>query len=220
MSKTGLLRSLTAATLAAAIFATSSLTALAAPGKTIMGELTVTGANVTVNGETANTGRTIFSSNTIATPANSGAVVNLGALGQVELAPNSSIDLTFDENGISGTLKSGQVKVAGASNVAANISTKTGAVTAETNEAKAFTVNFTGAKTEATSELGTITLNENGKATKIGNKQTDDDQGFLSGQSIVYAILFGVAAGALIYVAARDNNEVNAGSTVIVSPIR
>ncbi len=111
MSKTGFLRSLTAATLAAAIFAASSLTTLAAPGKTIMGELTVNGADVTVNGETANTGRTIFSSNTIATPANSGAIVNLGALGQIELAPNSSINLTFDENGISGTLTSGQVKL-------------------------------------------------------------------------------------------------------------
>lgn len=89
MSKTRFLRSLTATSLAAAVFATSSMLGLAAPGKAEMGELIVSGGSaVTVNGETANTGRTIFSSNTITTPAAAGATVNLGKLGQIEVAPN------------------------------------------------------------------------------------------------------------------------------------
>lgn len=221
MSKTGLLRSVTSATLAAAVFATSSLAAFAAPGKTAMGELTVAGdAQVLVNGESANTGRTVFSSNTITTPATAGATVNLGKLGQIELAPNSTLKLNFDEHGISGDLQTGRVKVAGAPNVAASINTRTGVVTTDQTEAKTFVVNFDGAKTEAASEVGSAVLNENGKAVKVGNKQNDDDEGFFGGQSVVYGILFGVAAGVVIYIAARDNNEVNAGSGVVVSPTR
>ncbi len=224
MSKTRFLRSLTATSLAAAIFASSSMLALAAPGKAEMGELVISGGSaVTVNGETANTGRTVFSSNTITTPADSGATVNLGKLGQVELAPNSSMSLSFNESSISGTLLNGRVKVSAPSDISANIQTKTGIVTADTNQAKNFTVSFDGAKTNVASETGTVTLNEAGKATKVGKQQTDDDDKTLFGvgSAVVYAVVFGAAAAVLIYTATNDSNKItlNGGSTP-VSPTR
>lgn len=228
MSKTNFLRSLTAASLAATVFATSSMLALAAPGKAGMGELIVSGGSaVTINGEAANTGRTVFSSNTIATTADAGATVNLGKLGQIELAPNSSLNLTFNETSISGALLNGRVKVSGANDIAANIHTKTGFVIAESNQAKNFTVSFDGAKTNVASEAGVVTLTENGSAIKVGQQQTDDDDNdseggfFNSGSSVIYAIVFGAAAAAIIYVAVDGSNEVNlSGGSTPVSPTR
>jgi hypothetical protein len=223
MSKTRFLRSLTATSLAAVVFASSSMLALAAPGKTEMGELVVSGGSaVTVNGETANTGRTVFSSNTITTSADAGATVNLGKLGQIELAPNSSMSLTFDEAGISGTLSNGRVKVSGANEIAANIQTKTGFVTAEPNQAKNFTVSFDGSKTNVASEAGIVTLSESGKATKVGKQTTDDDDELFGvGSAFVYAVVFGAAAAVIIYTATRDSNEINLNrTTTLVSPTR
>lgn len=227
MSKTKFLRSLTAASLAATVFATSSMLALAAPGKAEMGELIVSGGSaVTINGEAANSGRTVFSSNTIATTADAGATVNLGKLGQIELAPNSTMSLTFDGNSISGALLNGRVKVSGANDIAASIHTKTGLVIAESNQTKNFTVSFDGAKTNVVSEAGVVTLTENGNAVKVGQQQTDDDDDsesgfFNSGSSVIYAIVFGAAAAAIIYVAVDDSNEVNlSGGSTPVSPTR
>jgi hypothetical protein len=221
MSRISFLRSTVATSLAAALFATSSMVALAG-GKTAMGELTVSGgAEVLVNGEAAQSGRTVFSSNTITTPANTSAVINLGKTGQIEIAPNSSVTLAFDENSISGALASGRVKVNGAENVAANISTKTAQVIADTASAKAFVVNFDGTKTSASSELGSAVLNEAGKTTPV-SKDDDDNGGFFSANSaVLYAIIFGGAAATIIYIAARDNNKFtfSTGSTV-VSPTR
>lgn len=226
MSKTSFFRSLTAASLAATVFATSSMLALAAPGKAEMGELIVSGSSaVTINGEAANTGRTVFSSNTIATTGEAGAIVNLGKLGQIELAPNSSMSLTFDETSISGALLNGRVKVSGANDVAASITTQTGVATAESNQAKNFTVSFDGAKTNVASEAGVVTLTENGSAIKVGQQQTDtdDDEGgfFNGGSAVIYAIVFGAAAAAIIYVAVDDSNEINlSGGSTPVSPTR
>jgi hypothetical protein len=114
--------------LCVAILATYSMVALAGPRK-VAGELTVSGKDangeapfVLVNGEAARSGRSIFSASTIATSESTGAVVNLGRLGKVELAPATVLTLTFDETGVSGDLASGIVSVFGTSD---KISVKT-----------------------------------------------------------------------------------------------
>jgi hypothetical protein len=62
----------------------------------IQGRLTTAGDNpVTVNGNSAKTGETIFSGQQIQTPAGTGATVQLGALGSLEIAPGSNVTLTF-----------------------------------------------------------------------------------------------------------------------------
>jgi hypothetical protein len=76
--------------LSVTILATYSMVALAAPAKSI-GELTVSGKDVRVNGEVAQSGRTIFSATTISTSDTSGATINLNGGGKVEIAPSSVV---------------------------------------------------------------------------------------------------------------------------------
>lgn len=103
----------------AALLTTTSMVAMANSGR-IAAELTVSGRNVNgdapavmVNGEAANSGRSIFPSSTITTPDNTTAVISMGKAGQIELAPNSSLNLTFDDNTVSGELTAGQLTVLG-----------------------------------------------------------------------------------------------------------
>ena len=69
-----------------------------------------------VNGEAAQNGRSIFSSSTIATPENTNATINLGKIGSIKLAPNTTLTLSFNENGINGDLLAGKVTVLNAAN--------------------------------------------------------------------------------------------------------
>src|SRR5258708_8042728 len=98
------------------LITTYAMVTLAASNKPV-GELIVSGdilpdgAAVTVNGEAAKTGRTIFASNTIVTPESTGAVVNLGKTGKIELGSNSTFTLSGDGNVISGDLTGGSLTV-------------------------------------------------------------------------------------------------------------
>lgn len=94
------------------LLATSTMFVLASGS--VAGEIIVSGhgdkASVTLNGEKAFSGRTFFSSGTIAT-SDSSAIINLGKLGRVSMAPNSTLNLSFTENTISGEVLGGEVKV-------------------------------------------------------------------------------------------------------------
>ena len=114
-----------------AVFATYSMVALAGSDR-IAGELTITGNGlngeiVTVNGEAARSGRTVFSSSVVATPASSGAVINLGKSGIIELAPNTTFTVIFDDKSVSGDLTSGKITVLGAAN-SVNVKTMAGEI--------------------------------------------------------------------------------------------
>lgn len=62
--------------------------------------LTTTGNQpITVNGASAASGASLLTGATIETPAAVSATIDLGALGTVELQPNSSIQLDFDDSG-------------------------------------------------------------------------------------------------------------------------
>lgn len=115
-----MLRNITAACLAFVIFTTSSMIALASPAgdKSLMGEITVSGQtangnapSVMLNGEAVFSGRTFLSNNTISTPNDVTSTVKLGKLGYIVLNPNTTLNLSFDEKTISGTLSAGQIKV-------------------------------------------------------------------------------------------------------------
>src|ERR1044072_1598524 len=128
------------ACLIVALYVTYSMVALASTDK-IAGELIVSGkTTVTVNGETAQTGRSIFSASTITTPENTTATINLGRTGKVELAPNSSLTVNFDQNSISGNLTAGSVTVIGSADTTSAITALNGKVSSETS-GSTFTVN-------------------------------------------------------------------------------
>src|SRR6266542_6294388 len=54
---------------------------------------------ILVNGASAATGASILTGATIETPADVGATINLGALGTLDVAPNTKVQLEFDQNG-------------------------------------------------------------------------------------------------------------------------
>jgi hypothetical protein len=86
------------------------LIASVAPQGAVQGRLTTRGNNpVTVNGNSATSGETIFSGQSIQTPDGVGATVNLPGLGRVDLAPNTNITLSFEAGKINVTLASGCV---------------------------------------------------------------------------------------------------------------
>lgn len=96
------------------ISATSMFT-LASSSKSI-GELIVTGINsdgasVTVNGEPAKSGRTVFASSTITTPEGTTVVLNMGKAGKIELSPNTTFSIDGDGNVVQGSLTAGNVTV-------------------------------------------------------------------------------------------------------------
>ncbi len=118
ISKLWIRKTLTACVFVA-LLTTTSMVASANSGR-IAGELTVSGKNVNgetpvvlVNGESAKSGRSIFPSSTITTPDDTSAVISMGKAGQIELGPNSSLNLTFDDKSVDGELNAGRLTVLG-----------------------------------------------------------------------------------------------------------
>lgn len=181
-----------------AIFAAYSTVALAVSGKTA-GELTVsgTGANgeapfVLVNGEAAKSGRSIFSSSTISTPDQATALVSMGKLGQIQLAPNSAMTLSFGDSSISGDLTAGSVTVLGSSQPVAVKMLNGNTVNLVAGE----TANATGSAAQTTTHGG-------GKAWWA-----------LAG-------ILGAAAVIIIWTATSGNDNINIGSGGnVISPNR
>jgi hypothetical protein len=182
-----------------AVLATYSMVALASPERTV-GELTVTGNGsngetpfVTVNGESAKSGRSIFTSSVIATPSNAGAVINLGKTGVIELAPNTTFSISFDNTSISGDLKAGTLTVLGAS---------------------------TGVDVK-TSDGRMVRAVAGESVTTAGKAQDDDDDDDAGGAAWwLWAIVFGGAAAGVLIAATQDNTANLGGGATTVSPTR
>jgi len=115
--------------LVAALVMTYSMVILAAPGVAV-GDLTISGraispeAVVTVNGEPATSGRTLFSSGVIRTPEGLSAVLNLGKAGKIRLDPSSTFALSVNNDIASGELLAGNLTVI---NTASPVAVKTAA---------------------------------------------------------------------------------------------
>lgn len=125
--------------IALAVWNVFSMTALAATPDGLMGEITVNG-QVTVNGQNAVSSSTVTSDSTIVTGANSGATINLGKNGRVEILSDSTLTLKFNNNSIIGTLMSGKIRVTNAAAVATSISTRNATVIADAGQANTFGV--------------------------------------------------------------------------------
>ncbi len=97
-----------------AIIVTYSMVSLAASSKPV-GELIVSGgpenASVNVNGESAKSGRTLFTNSTISTPDGMQAILSLGKTGKLQLAPNTTFSLASDTGTVTGSLVSGRITV-------------------------------------------------------------------------------------------------------------
>lgn len=178
-----------------ALVATYSMVALAGEGKA-SGEIVVTGtgssatSTVTVNGESVKSGRTIFSSSTITTPEGAGAIINLGKVGRVELAPGTTFALTFDDAAINGELSSGSITVL---NAARSVSVKT-----------------------LSGELVDLSAGETASAGSAAATQTAAKSG--DSNWWMYALIFGGAVAGIVF-AASDDNDNNFGSGTGSGPV-
>src|SRR5687768_10364445 len=90
-----------------AIVATYSMVSLAASSRAI-GELSVSESSansaVTVNGEVAKSGRTLFGDSTISTADGARAVVSISGGAKLQLAPNTTFALSSDQRSSAGSL--------------------------------------------------------------------------------------------------------------------
>ena len=100
-----------------ALVVTFSMVTLANSGNAV-GELTVIGTPspgdssfVTVNGEAAKSGRTVFSSSTISTPDDMQAIVSFGKVGRLQFAPGTTFTIAANGDSISGDLTKGSLTV-------------------------------------------------------------------------------------------------------------
>lgn len=176
------------------VYAAYSMVALAAADK-IAGEISVLGSTgetaVTVNGEAVQNGRTVFSTSTITTPETASAIININNVGKIQIAPNSTVTVSFTENGISGDLLTGQVTALSA---AKTISVKT--VDGKTVELSA------------------------GESVATGTAQDTNNKSGNGGSMAVWLLVFGGALGAAVYAATRDNDIQLGGGTTVISPTR
>jgi len=187
--------------LSVSLLVTYSMVALAGPGM-VAGELLVSGSSpsgdaptVFVNGETAKSGRSVFSSSTIVTSENTSAILSFGKLGKLEIAPNSSFTVSFDEKAISGELASGKVSVL-SSAAPVNVRTINGAL-APLNGGQSVLASGTAQQ----------------------DKDDDDDDGGAAWW--IFAAVFVAAGGVIIYAATADNDRATFGDGgVVVSPTR
>ena len=208
-----------------AVFSTYTMTAAAASdNKSLMGELIVSGHNLTgtkasatINGEQAFSGRTFFSAGTIATPEDASATVKLGKLGFINLSPNSNLSLNFSENKISGTLTAGQIKVFNNEGVEVNIQTPDSLISNEAQQKGIFSVDIQDGTTKAFAENGSSVLLNNGTTVVPVNAPQDSTTASDGNSPLVPLIVLGaIVAGVVIYIAAKDDDN----SGAFVSPTR
>lgn len=146
--------------LLATILMASSITAR----HQLLGQLTIESNSSTsfieMNGEMAVSGSTVLPATEIVTPGESSAKISFGKVGQIELAPNSKINLNFSETTISSVLTSGQLTLAAAPNIRIAIQTADGIITnPDRSKNNVFIVDFANGKTRVRTQRGTATFN-------------------------------------------------------------
>ena len=192
------------------IFTGQTMVALAMPkAGQPAGELTVKGKMSTnekpfvlVNGDRSFTGRSVFSSGTIATTETTSAIINLGKVGRIELAPSSVMTLSFTDNSISGVVTSGDVRVANADGVAVKINTPDDVITNEANAASSFSVLVGGDTSTVSAMSGTVRYNHGASVAKQQDDDDDDD-----GIWVPLVVIGGAVGAAVLFVMLGDDDD-------------
>ena len=231
--------------LALAMMCMSTMVALAAPqqGQTRQsGELTVSGT-VNVDGAKAISGATVFTDSIITTAENSSAIVTLNGLGRVELLPNSSMKVGFNETGVMGSLDAGRARVSTQQGVMANITTKDGSAVASSAQPASFMVDVECGNTVVATTAGQVELRTGNAAKQIaaGSQDTAGTAapgtrctrlttqgaagvGGISGGALAALVIASAAAiGAALYAAGLFNdNDIETtpgGQVPVISPV-
>jgi hypothetical protein len=165
------------------------------------------GNALTINGTNASTGNSIATDSTIETGPDTTVTINLGSLGTLDLAPNSRLQLSYNDRG--------EVKVRLFTGCAILRQKKgNGEVTTETGQS-------TGKTTGGGLPLdvcipsggGNPVVNQGAAAQAIANAAAATTGGGGIGAAGIAAIVGGVAAAVIIPVAVLQDDKVESGST-------
>jgi hypothetical protein len=214
-----------AACVAVAVLSVYSMVVLAAPGAKASGELSVSG-QVTVNGQKVISGGTLFSDSAILTADQSSAVLSISKFGRVELAPNSSLRISFADHSLTAMLETGSAHVSTLTGISVNLTTKDGVIVVDGSQATSFTVNATHGVTSIATDSGLAQLHAGntvkqiaaGESATAGMPSPDkgDEDSKLSGGALAALLLAVGGAVAAVIFATKHNNDLNFGGTVIV----
>jgi len=223
-------RKLVAIPVAVAILSVSSTLTRARPGRR-GAELSVFG-EITLNGQKAISGVTLFSESDIITAPGSSASVSLGKLGRIELAANTKLRLCFADNSISGLLAAGRARFSTAADVSLDLTTPDGSVLVDGSQATSLVVNAADGNTSVSTETGqaelcshnvttTIAVGEIGATRSTQGTRKDDNDNKPHGGSFWAAWLAtGSVIAAAIWVVTHEKqaheNDLDFGGTVIV----
>jgi len=152
--------------------------------------------------------------------------VNISKMGRVQLAPNSTLTLSFTDKAITGQLDTGIASVSTLAGISVNLTTKDGSVVVDGSQAASFTVNAKRGNTVVSTQAGLVELRAGGAVKQIAagesgtagtpNPPADDDGGSLSGGGLAVLLLATGGAIAAAIIAATDDGEFNFGGTVVV----
>ncbi len=221
--------------LTVAIIATYSMSALASPPK-VTGELLVSGKTlgdktaVKINGNTVENGSIVFSSSTIKTPSSSDATINLGKAGKVQLAPNTKVTLSFDNQTLTGKLSAGEISLLSpsaakfsaegfgtlqfAANSSATLSISANGLVISLRTGKVTSLGSTGNITVKTAKGNVVTLGSGEAVNAIPKRRAGGGKAWW-----LWAIVFGGAAAGIILAADSDNNRIAlGGGGTVISP--
>ena len=228
--------------LAVAVLSVYSMVVLATPGQLGQtgtgGELSASG-QVTINGQNAISGATVFSDSTVTTAKGSSAVVSLGKLGRVELLPDTTMKISFNDTGITGRLESGgRVRVSIPAGISAVVTTKDASVVADNTQADAFSIDTECGNTIVATQVGRVELRAGDKTTQIAagsqdtagqaypgtrctRLKTEGMKGIGGGALVALLLAAGGAIAAAILAGRSENNDLNfGGSVVVISPTK
>jgi hypothetical protein len=233
-------RKVTALTLIATVGIFQSLltgTAMAQTASSLAGNLSVRG-QVTLNGMNVSNGATVFDGGQVKTGSNGTAIINLGRMGQVELAADSDLVLKLDGTTIGGNLRSGRATVSAPAGVGVNILTADGIAVAEGKEATVLSVDVTcGTRVASSRNEAKVTAGNRvevvaaGQEVAVGAQVTVDPQRCpriaaagariggataLSGGALAALILLGLggAVAGVIAASQGDSTSSNVGGTL------
>jgi hypothetical protein len=134
--------------------------------QTPLSEITVTG-RVKVNDKIVSSGYAIRSGSTVTTAKGSSAVVSLGKLGRVEVLPQSTVDLSFNDTGMTMQSRNGNLQTTQFATFTASVVTDDGEVVADSSQENKFTVNTLCGNTVVSTQSGLVELRASGEVKRI-----------------------------------------------------
>jgi ferric-dicitrate binding protein FerR (iron transport regulator) len=200
----------------------------------LLGEITSFG-QVQVNGLEAASGATVFPGSQFTTAEKSGATVNLGAAGRVQLASKTAATVNFGEQSLDGALAAGSITVSKPKTVASRFTTKDTEVVPETESAAVFSLSVTGGNTVVKALSGRVQVRTGettkllaaGESTAVGAQNPpqdddDDDDDDTGGWFWVGVVGFvATVGGATIWALSNDDDgQGSQGEPIVISPIR